>query len=372
MLAGISMLFFEDNVFNSLNGNYPLLYFFNLGLVGAVTGTLQWFYLKRKVPWAGRWLAGNILILGLVGAALAGPIYEGNTVLAFSMLALWMGLNLAVGPFLAFRHMRSKGLPGQAQEKDDLADEVAMIRGSQIWLKWAGIAFTGLVVFELAYEGVLRKVGEFESFILPLLIISGVIIGLLQWWMIRPDRPGSWMWVLANTAALGFVGLFTAGDPIVLQLLMLSWLLLNLSLGSRWGLGSGLNAGSSGDTPLATHSLHWQFWLKWAGGLVAGIVLASLLDKILELFSLDKSPVNYFVVFLIVGAVIGLIQWWAMRGRLTAFWWWIPLNVVMVAWLGYALSPWHDNDVIGSMLAVVYVLFNLASGPAMLLLRKTE
>lgn len=371
VLAGISILFFEANVFYSLNGNFFLVYFLNLGLVGAVTGTLQWLYLKGRVPWAGRWLAANILFLGIMGAALTGPSYDGNMVLVLSMLALWVGLNLSSGPFLALRHMRSKGLPGQPQEKADLADASVVIRGARFWLQWAGIAITGVVVFELAYEGVLRNVGEFEGFILPLLLISGAIIGLLQWSMIQPYRAGSWKWMLVNTAAIGFIGLFAAGEPMVLQIMVFSWLVLNLSIGPAWSLGTSLPVGGNDERSAAQSKVDGKFWLMWAGVLVAGVVVAYFTDKTLEILSLDKSPVNYFVYFLIVGGVIGIIQWWAMRGRLTAFWWWIPFNVVIVGWVGYAISPWHESTVIGSMMAVVYVLLNLASGPAMLL-RKTE
>ena len=82
---------------------------------------------------------------------------------------------------------------------------------------------------------------------------------------------------------------------------------------------------------------------------------------------LAESHFPFFVFFVFIGGVVGWIQWWAMRGRLTAFWWWIPFNVVIVGWLGYGISPWHESVMIGSLAAVVYVLLNLASGPAMLL-----
>jgi hypothetical protein len=113
----------------------------------------------------------------------------------------------------------------------------------------------------------------------------------------------------------------------------------------------------------------------WAGALVVGLGLSPMIYTIIKNSGeIQGSPLNFFFYFIFIGGVVGLIQWWAMRGRLTAFWWWIPFTVVIVGWLGYGISFWHESEkvVMGYIAALLYVLLNLASGPAMLLLRKKK
>ena len=230
-----------------------------------------------------------------------------------------------------------------------------------------------MLVYLIAYENKIQNNSEYYSFIFPLLMISGGVAALLQWSLLSQYRSNVVAWVPLNILALGFVAIFTSDDPTVQRVLLLTWLIANLTIGAVLVLnstGSFPKEQAGASQPLRPPGV--VFWLVWVGMIPVGFGLAYQGQQAIDASGTQNSPGNYFIMLMIIGGIVGLGQWLVLRRWLPGSGWWIPVNAVCLGWVGYLLSPWHSDTTVGNILGILYLLANLVSGPGMIYLKMRQ
>ncbi len=360
LLAGAILFSIELTDIRSINPDYPLLTVLSGSLIGGLTGVLQWWMLRRRVAWAGRWLALNTGIGIAIGVAANFTYYLWDGLFDYTLMIVWAGFNLIAGAVRAQREIQWAPVDAQAAG----AGPLPALRDWRVWLQWVGAPIGVMVMYVLGYEGVVRNNSEFESFIFPLLMISGGVCAMLQWSLLSRFREHTFAWVPLNILALGVAPFVAPYNTDLQRIILLTWLAANLTIFVM------LAGGQPKPQPAARSRLTpLVFGLVWVGMLLVGFGLIILIKTIIDNTSGDYTPGGDFAILMLVGAVIGLGQWLALRKALPGWGWWVVANALFLGWTGYALGTDSSPTAIGAGMAILYWLANLLLGPFMWFLK---
>ena len=360
LLAGAILFSIELTDIRSINPDYPLLTVLSGSLIGGLTGVLQWWMLRRRVAWAGRWLALNTGIGIAIGVAANFTYYLWDGLFDYTLMIVWAGFNLIAGAVRAQREIQWAPVDAQAAG----AGPLPALRDWRVWLQWVGAPIGVMVMYVLGYEGVVRNNSEFESFIFPLLMISGGVCAMLQWSLLSRFREHTFAWVPLNILALGVAPFVAPYNTDLQRIILLTWLAANLTIFVK------LAGGQPKPQPAARSRLTpLVFGLVWVGMLLVGFGLIILIKTIIDNSSGDYTPGGDFAILMLVGAVIGLGQWLALRKALPGWGWWVVANALFLGWTGYALGTDSSPTAIGAGMAILYWLANLLLGPFMWFLK---
>ncbi len=167
-----------------------------------------------------------------------------------------------------------------------------------LWLVWVGASWVGLILG--------MGIG---NWILALVLVSAQCGEPLY------DSPACRVWTYL---ALALSSLVCGGVIGLLQSRALR--LLHITLPARWVPSS---------------------MLGWMAGMILGIGLLPLAIGSPSGDALRYGSVG--AVYGITGAVIGGVQWWALRSRLANAAWWIPATILATALWG-TVSAWTGGN----------------------------
>jgi len=99
--------------------------------------------------------------------------------------------------------------------------------------------------------------------------------------------------------------------------------------------------------------LDWGFWLGWIGSMVVGVIV---------IFIFEYSIRYATLAGVILGLIVGCLQWLIIRQHVRAAWRWIVANVASMFFIG-AVSDAMGGAGITLILMGIYILANLIAGP---------
>ena len=100
----------------------------------------------------------------------------------------------------------------------------------------------------------------------------------------------------------------------------------------------------------------WAFWVGWIGALGVGALVLALI--------LSTGSVVPIFQGLVLGVVVGFIQWLIMRQYIRGAWWWILVNAIYLLIVGL-LGEMYGGYGLGTLLLILYLLGNLIIGPVL-------